>query len=274
MKILIAADMEGISGVTNWNQVSAGHFEYPRFREIMTEDVNAAIRGAFEGGASEITVTDGHGSSTNILVEALDSRARLNTGNSSPYAMVQGIDSGDFDGVIFVGYHARSGTGYGILAHTWSSKRVANVWLNDVVMGEYGLNAALCGHFGAPIVMITGDQTACSQAVELLGDLETVEVKQATSFQSAECLTPIIAQEMIQASAAKAVKRLSSGDAPSPYKLSEPITGVIEFRLVEMADSASRMPGATRLDGTRIQFTAQDMATAYKTFRAAVGLAG
>ena len=115
MKILIAADMEGISGVTNWNQVTAGHFEYPRFREIMTGDVNAAIRGAFEGGASEITVTDGHGSGTNILVEVLDSRARLNAGHTSPYAMVQGIDSGDFEGVIFVGYHARSGTVNGIL---------------------------------------------------------------------------------------------------------------------------------------------------------------
>lgn len=274
MKILIAADMEGISGVTNWNQVTAGHFEYPRTRGIMTGDVNAAIRGAFEGGASDIVVTDGHGSGTNILIEALDSRARLNAGNTSPYAMVQGIESGDFDGVIFVGYHARSGSAKGILAHTWSSKRVANVWLNEVEMGEYGLNGALCGHFGTPVLMITGDQTACAQAVELLGDLEAVEVKQATSFQSAECLTPVVAQEMIQAAATKAVRRLNNGKAPSPYKVGEPIIGVIEFRLVEMADSASRMPGAVRLDGTRIQFTAPDMASAYKVFRAAVGLAG
>jgi D-amino peptidase len=122
--------------------------------------------------------------------------------------------------------------------------------------------------------MITGDQTACAQAVELLGDLETVEVKQATSFQSAECLTPVVAQEMIQAAATKAVQRLDNGKAPSPYKVGEPVIGVIEFRLVEMADSASRMPGAVRLDGTRIQFTAPDMASAYKVFRAVVGLAG
>jgi D-amino peptidase len=239
----------------------------------MTDDVNAAIRGAFEGGASDVVITDGHGGGSNILVEKLDSRAKLNAGNASPFVMVQGIQSGDFDGVIFVGYHARSGTPNGILAHTWSSKRVANVWLNEVVMGEYGLNGALCGYFGAPVLMITGDQTACTQAVELLGELETVEVKQATSFQSAECLTPTVAQEMIQSAAARAVKRLGRGEAPTPYKVAEPIKGIVEFRLVEMADSASRLPGAIRLDGTRIQFTAPDMPVAYKSFRAAIGLA-
>jgi D-amino peptidase len=273
MKILVAADMEGISGVTNWDQVTPGHFEYSRYRAIMTGDVNAAIRGALEGGATDIVVTDGHGSGSNILIEEMDSRARLNAGNASPYAMVQGIQSGDFDGVIFVGYHARSGTADGILAHTWSSKRVANVWLNEVLMGEYGLNAALCGHFGTPVLMITGDQSACSQAAELLGDLEVIEVKQATSFQSAECLSPPVAQDLIQSAAARAVKRLVNGKAPSPFRIAEPVKGVIEFRLVEMADSASRLPGAFRLDGTRIQFIAPDMAVAYKTFRAMVGLA-
>lgn len=127
MKILIAADMEGISGVTHWDQVSSGHFEYPRFRAIMTDDVNAAIAGAFEGGATDVVVTDGHGSGTNLLIERLDQRARLNAGNTSPFAMVQGIESGDFDGVIFIGYHARSGSADGVLAHTWSSMRVARV---------------------------------------------------------------------------------------------------------------------------------------------------
>jgi len=273
MKILIAADMEGISGVTNWDHVTAGHFEYPRYRAIMTGDINAAIRGAIEGGASDIVVTDGHGSGTNILIEMLDSRARLNAGNTSPYAMVQGIDSGDFDGVIYVGYHARSGSANGVLAHTWSSKRVANVWLNDILMGEYGLNAALCGYFGAPVLMISGDQTACTQATELLGNLETVEVKQATSFQSAECLPPATAQEMIQTAASRAVQRLAAGAMPKPFTVSEPIEGTVEFRLVEMADSACRLPGARRLDGTRIQFNAPDMPSAYRTFRAAVGLA-
>lgn len=273
MKILIATDMEGITGVTNWDQVTPGHFEYPRFRKLMTEDVNAAIRGAFEGGALEIVVTDGHAGGSNILIEELDPRSCLNSGNDAPFSMVQGIAAGDFNGVIFVGYHARSGSPNGVLAHTWSSRRVTNVWLNDVVVGEYGLNAALCGAFGAPILMITGDQTACTQAVELLGPLETVEVKQATSFQSAECLPPEVTHKMIQASAQRAVSRLIEGKAVKPYMIGKPVKIKIEFRQVEMADSACILPGATRLNGTQIEFTSPDMLAAYHGFQAAVGLA-
>jgi D-amino peptidase len=264
--------MEGISGVTNWNQVSQGHADYPRFRKIMTEDVNAAIQGSFHAGALEVVVTDGHGSGSNILIEALDPRASLNSGNASPYAMVQGIDSGDFDGVFFVGYHARSGSPDGVLAHTWSSSKVANVWLNDVQMGEYGLNAALCGHFGVPVLLISGDQTACAQALELLGDIETVVVKRATSFASAECLPLQIAQKMIKTAAAKAIVRLKEGNAPDLFRVTEPIKVTIEYRLVEMADSAIHLPGSKRLDGTTITFTSPDMSTAYMSFRAAVGL--
>jgi D-amino peptidase len=273
MKILIAADMEGISGVTNWNQVSQEHSEYARFRRIMTEDVNAAIRGCFKGGAKEVVVTDGHGSGSNILIEELDTRARLNAGNASPFAMVQGVDSGDFEGVLFVGYHARSGSPEGVLAHTWSSSKVANVWLNEVLMGEYGLNAALCGFFNTPVLMITGDQTACAQAIELLGNLETVEVKQATSFASAECLPLSIAQNLIQDAAEKSIQQLKAGNAPKPYKVTEPVLCVIEFRLVQMADRVSHLPSSSRLDGTKIALNTTDMQSAYRYFRAAVALA-
>jgi len=273
VKIMIAADMEGITGVTNWNQVDQGHPEYNRFRKIMTEDVNAAIRGSIDAGVVDIVVTDGHGSGSNILIEVLDPRAKLNSGNKSPYAMVQGIDSGDIDGVLFVGYHARSGSANGILAHTWSSKKVANVWLNDTLVGEYGLNAALCGYYEAPILMITGDQTACAQAVELIGPLETVVVKNATSFSSAECLPPKTSQAMIQDAASRAVKRLIDGTSPKPFKLSEPVKLTIEFRLVEMADSVCRTPGSIRESGTVLSIKCPDMSMAYSNFRAVVGLA-
>ncbi|MGE5122965.1 MAG: M55 family metallopeptidase, partial [Acidobacteriaceae bacterium] len=159
MKILIAADMEGITGVTNWNQVDPGRAEYPRFRRLMTGDVNAAVRGAFEAGAEEVVVTDGHDLGTNIPIEELDPRTRLICGDYSPLAMVQGVDQ-DVDGVIFVGYHARAGSQNAILDHTWSSRRVANLYLNDTLVGEYGLNGALAGHFNVPVLMLTGDQTA------------------------------------------------------------------------------------------------------------------
>ena len=272
MKILIAADMEGISGVTNWDQVDPKHAEYTRFRKVMTEDVNAAIEGAVEAGADEVVITDGHGGGANILLEELDPRARLNTGNSSPFSMIQGVDAG-VDGVIYVGYHARAGSQNGVLAHTWSASRIANLWLNDVLVGEYGLNGALAGHFGVPVLMISGDQTACAQAVELLGALETAVVKQATGFASAECLPLKDAHQLIHEAARRALLRLKAGNAPKPFVVAEPVKVTIEFLQPEMADRAARMPETQRLDARRIEFTTLDMPAAHKGFRAVVVLA-
>ena len=271
MRILIATDMEGITGVTTWDQVTPGHGEYARFRSQMTEDVNAAIRGAFNGGADEVIVADGHWNGSNILIEDLDSRARLNTGSPSPFSMVEGINE-SINGVMFVGYHARNGTLNAILDHTWSRMTVANVWLNDLLTGEYGLNGAVAGHFGVPVIMVSGDQTACAQVTELLGDMETAIVKQASSRFAAECLAPAVTREMICLSAERAVGRLAQGDVPKPFALDTPITVTIEFFTSDMADRATRIP-FTKRAGTRVSLTVQEMASAYNGFRAMVMLA-
>ena len=197
MKILIAVDMEGVSGVVHWDHVDPQHKEYPRFRKLMTDDVNAAIRGAFEGGADEVIVSDGHAYGRNILIEELDPRARLNTGSPSPLAMVQGSDR-QIDAAMFVGYHARVGSQNAILDHTWSSSCIAGVWLNGRPIGEIGFNAAVCGYFGAPVILISGDQTACAEAADLLGPIEQVVVKRATGRMAAECLPPELAQQKKQ----------------------------------------------------------------------------
>jgi D-amino peptidase len=271
MKILIAADMEGITGVTNWNQVDPSHTEYSRFRCLMTDDVNAAIRGACDSGADEILVTDGHDLGTNILLEKLDPRAHLICGDYSSLAMIQGVDQG-VDGVIFVGYHARAGSQNAILDHTWSSRRVANLWLNDLLVGEYGLNAAVAGHFNVPVLMLTGDQTACAQASELLGNIETVVVKTAISRMAAECLPPQVTQERIQNAASLAVKRLKAGAAPKPFIVATPVHVTIAFNSSDQADQAALFPDSKRLDGRRLAFTAYDMLAAYLAFQAAVAM--
>ena len=273
MKILIAADMEGITGVTNWDQVDPNHAEYPRFRRLMTSDVNAAVRGACEAGAKEILVTDGHDRGTNILIEDLDPCAHLISGDYSPLAMVQGIDQG-IDGLIFVGYHARAGSQNAILDHTWSSRRVANLWLNDILVGEYGLNGAVAGHFNVPVLMLSGDQTACAQATELLGPIDTVVVKTAVSRMAAECLPPQITEELIQSTARQAVKRLQAGEAPKPFIVSTPVHVTLDFNSSDQADQASVLPGSKRVDGRRLTFTTEDMLSAYFAFQAAVALVG
>lgn len=269
MKILVAVDMEGVTGVTTWDQVTPGHAEYARFRKLMTQDVNAAVRGAYEAGADEVIVADGHWHGSNILIEDVDPRARLNSGSPSPFSMMQGIDE-SVDGVFFIGYHARSGSHNAILDHTWSS-RVVNLWLNDILTGEYGLNAAVAGHFGVPVIMASGDQTACSQISELLGDVEVAVVKQATGRFAAECLPPQVAQELIYEAASRAVERLSEGDATEPFVLDTPIRVTVEFAESDMADRVALLP-YTQREGTRVTFPAKEMETAYRTFRSMVSL--
>jgi D-amino peptidase len=278
MKILIAADMEGISGVTTWDQVDRSHPEYPRFRRLMTQDVNAAIRGAFAGGVDEVVVSDGHAISGNILIEELDPRARLISGTTRPYAMVEGIQDG-MDAAFFIGYHARAGTLHAIMDHTWSARCVAGLWLNNRPTGEIGLNAALCGHFGAPVLLVSGDGAACSEASEFLGPVQTAAVKQAAGRHAALCLPLSESQALIQDRARQAVAQFLAGQrltaqGPERYQVTVPVEVILALSNSAMTDNASLLPGAERLDATRICFSAADMPAAYLAFRAAVFLAG
>lgn len=270
MKILIAADMEGITGVTTWDQVTPGHPEYTRFRKLMTEDMNAAIRGAHDAGADQIVVSDGHWNGSNILTEGLDPRASLNSGSPSPLSMMQGVDL-RVDGVLFIGYHARHGSQNAVLDHTWSSTCVSNLWLNDMIAGEYTLNAALAGHFGVPVIMASGDQTACAQMVEQLGALETAVTKQATGRFSAECLAPEATAKLIHNAAQRSVERLIKKNAPKPFVVKAPVKVTVELFTSDMADKAMNMPGVTR-EGLKLSFFADDMPKAYSGFRSLVSL--
>jgi D-amino peptidase len=272
MKLLIAVDMEGTSGLTTWDQVTPGHAEYQRFRKIMTADVNAAIRGAAEADVDEIVVTDGHWNGDNLLIEELDPRARLNTGSPSPFSMVEGVQQG-VDAVFFVGYHARIGTENAILDHTWSSTRVMNLWINGRICGEVGLNASLCAHFNAPVILVTGDQAVGAEAREWLPGVETAQTKTAHGRWSAEVLPLVMAQENIYRGALQAVRRFRQGDFPALVKQPQLVKVRIEFFYADMADKAALLPGGKRLDGRMIEFVAPDMAGAYQSFRAAVTLA-
>ena len=272
MKLLISADMEGITGVARSDHVTPGEPDYDRFRSMMTADVNAAIAGASEAGVDEIVVVDGHAGGYNILIEELDPRARLHSGNAAPYAMLQGIADG-VNSAIFIGYHARAGTQPALCHHTWSSKAIVDVSLNDKPVGEFGLNAALCGHYGVSVLMVSGDLAAAEEAKECIPDISTVVIKKATSRQSAECLPPAQSHTLIHEGAGHAIRRFLAGKYPLPLKVETPITLTIRYKDTMMADNASACPGSFRLDSFTIKFTYQDMPTAYRGFIAAVDLA-
>ncbi len=266
MRVLIAVDMEGISGVVHWDHVDPSHTEYARFRAIMTSEVNAAIDGALDGGASQVTVTDGHNNGRNILFEQLHTPARLNSGSPAPLSMVEGAQRADR--VFFVGYHARAGTADGILAHTWNDQ-IRHVWLNGQEVGEIGLNAAVCGSFGAPVVLVTGDRAAVQEAQDLLGSMEAVVVKTALSRTAAACrlLEEILPE--IRHAAAYAMVRTAA-----PFIISGPINLRVELSRPDQIDGALRLPGAQRINGTTLEWTGPDMLSAYRAFRAIAGLGG
>ena len=179
LKVYISADMEGIAGVSTRMQVSSSGREYEKFRRLMTLEVNAAIEGAFAAGATEVLVSDSHGSAQNIDVELLDSRVRLIRGWPRALGMVHGVDE-TFDAVVFVGFHAREGDGPGILAHTFSGE--VDISLNGELVSEASFSAAVAGHFGVPVVFLSGDQIIGRDIRRQLGPVETVAVKEAIGF--------------------------------------------------------------------------------------------
>lgn len=273
MKLLIAVDMEGATGVASWDHVDPKGTEYQRFRRLLTGDVNAAIEGALEAGVTEIQVSDGHWNSGNVLVEELHPMARLNTGTPSPFSMVQGAQEGA-DAAFFVGYHARMGTLHAVLDHTWSSTRVANLWINGRLAGETALNGSVCGAFGIPVLLVTGDQAVAAEAAEWIHGVEAAVVKTACGRSAVRCLTPSQTAPLIRNAAKGAISRLLAGKGPAPLALGGPVRIRIEFMNSQMGDMAALLPGSERLDGRLIEFEAPDMPAAYQRFRAAVGLAG
>jgi len=266
MNVLISVDMEGICGVVAEDHVSSNHKEYERFRKLMTAEANAAVEGALAGGATRVTVNDSHGPMTNILCEALSPAAELISGSPKPFEMMQGI-SPEIDAVFLVGYHAASGTGAATLEHTWTG-RLIEVRLNGRAVGEVGLNAALAGAYGVPVVLVTGDKAVTEEARALLGDIETVAVKEGLTRTAARCLHPEVAQERIR----QAARRALALSVP-PLALPTPITLRLVFHRALHADAAELVPGSRRVDGRTVEWTGEDMVTTYKAFQAMTSLA-
>jgi len=265
LKVFISVDMEGTGGVIHWEDVSRKGKDYDLFRRLMTQETNATIEGALEAGATEILVRDSHGSARNILPDVLRPEAvLLRDWSDGPLSMMEGIDE-TFDAVIFIGYHARAGTPNAVLKHTMTGT-IYDVVLNGKKMPEAGINGAIAGYFGVPVVFIAGDLAVCKQAKELFGDIETAAVKEGIG-KAAKMLHPQKAQELIKKKTTLALKRLKDF---KPFRLKPPFKMEVTFKDEERAENASWIPGAKRTGNTSVSFTSNDFMEVLKFFKFAM----
>jgi D-amino peptidase len=253
VKVYILVDMEGGSGVFSFRLQTYADGRYNETaKRLVTGDTNAAIAGAFDGGAEEVVVFDSHGSGA-IDFERLDPRASLmSMGAPAPY----GMDS-SFGALFQVAQHAMAGTVGGVLCHSYSSREITGLWLNGRQMGEMGIRAAMAGASGIPFVLETGDQAACLEAQELVPAIETACVKWGYSQESALLLHPQRSSELIREKAARAVQR---APAIAPLKVEAPYELKVAYVQEQRASELALNPQVQRIDGRTVLMRGNSLA--------------
>ena len=262
MKIFVSSDMEGTTGVVDWNQCSGPNPEYDYYRQLLEAEVNAAIDGALEGGATEFLVNDSHSTMQNLRPDRLHGRAGYLSGRHKPLYAMQGLDS-SFDAVFFVSYHGSASSESSVLSHTYNPRAIADVWLNDVVAGESGINALVALAHGVPVVLITGDRVTADEARPFCPGINTVVVKESVSRFAACSPHPEQARELIHAGARRAVRHLGSARPPT---ISLPATLTVRFHHSDLAETACRLRGVERKDEKTVTMTDENPLSLFSTF--------
>lgn len=272
MKLWIGTDMEGVAGVVDREHTARDGREHDRARLWLTDEVNAAIAGATQGGATAFVVADGHGTCRNIIPERLDPRARLCSGqlSSLPPSALQGLDA-SCDAVMLVGFHARAGLHPGILDHTSWSQTVSEVRLNGQPVGEAEINAAYAGSLGVPILMVTGDDVLAGDLSRTMPWVRAVVVKRALGRYQAESLPPSVACDRIRTEAAAAVAARATAQR---YLPATPVTVELEFHHAMYVELAVMVPGCRQTGPQSSAFTGGTYLEAFGAFTAMCGITG
>jgi len=272
MKVYLSVDMEGIGGVSHSKPTERGDSGYPAAVALMVGEANAAIAGAFEGGATEVLVNDSHGQMFNLTPEDLDPRAELLQGQK-PWSMVAGAgpDRG-FEVALLVGYHTRAGHPTGTIAHTYSYAPTLTL-LQGKPVGESGINALALSAWGVPIGLVCGDDELAKETEAWFPWAERVVVKTAVSRRAAASVHPSVARERVREGAKRAVERAAAGDLRI-LDVGRPIKLEAEYANAGMADYAALVPGTERYGDRGVRVVTDDPIVAYRTFLAGVRLAG
>lgn len=263
MKVLISADAEGITGIFKKSQVTPGRTDYGQLRSMMAHDVNAAIRGAFAGGATEVIVNDSHNNDDNLVLADLDSRACLMSGTDKPLIMAEGLDE-TVDALILVGYHSRKGA-KGVISHTFYYPIVMEAAVNGNPFGEAELVAHLAGYYNIPTVLITGDDCVTEYTQKQIPGIKTAVVKKVIGNGSALLLHPDRTGELIESAAKEAVSQYRT---IKPVKLEGPMTLTITFLAATQAAHACKVQGFQMTEGkdNQVEYHCEDYLELYKAF--------
>ncbi len=264
VRVFVTVDIEGIAGVAHSQEGASGNPEYERARRLMTAEASAVVAGIFDADPNaRVTVTDVHGPHRNLIPEELDERATLLRGKPRQLGMMDGVDGG-YDATMFIGVHGRAGAHLSVLSHTFTGT-ILDIQINDVPMGELGLNAAVAGAFGVPLVLVAGDQSVVAETHELLGPtVRTVQVKESRGHLTTESVHPKTARAMLREAAARAV-----GEAPSaaPFRVASPVQAQVTLARPVLADLAQMIDDVERVDGRTVHFTRPDMVRTYRVLR-------
>ena len=241
MKVFISVDMEGITGIHSLQYIFDKEHEYARGRNLMMQDLNAAIKGAVKAGAKEILVKDAHGSMRNLIIEDMHEAADLIIGFPKQQLMMTGLDE-SFDAVIFIGYHTKEGSP-GILSHTVNGGVIRDIKINGKSYGETGINAAISGFYDVPVVMVSGDDMLQKEVEDILPDTNFVTTKMALSSYAAKMLHPKKTRKMIKQQTTQSLQEI---DKTSVFKLPQELTMEITMKSTTQADVIEIIPGLER----------------------------
>jgi D-amino peptidase len=266
--VFVSVDMEGCADIVHWDEVRPSpSLEYARSCAVMTDEVNAVVAGAFDGGAASVTVNDSHSTMRNLIAERLDSRATIVSGRLKPLFMLQGIGR-EHTAAFFIGYHGAIGDAEAVLGHTYSPRVIFECRLNGAPVGELTINAALAGSFGVPVTLVSGDRTTVAEAEASVPWAERVETKRSFTYYAAQSYSPAKVCEMLREAASLAC---GAGNA-KPFELAAPVTMEIDTFRSAQADHLELMPGISRVGARTIAFTASDFGSVYRALQAAIYL--
>ncbi|GAA0545005.1 M55 family metallopeptidase [Streptomyces antimycoticus] len=240
MKVYISVDMEGVAGIATLDQIVRGGSGYPRAQELMTQEANAAIAGAFEGGATSVVVNDSHGTMDNLLHNRLDPRARLVFGAPKAQCMAEGLTD-DCAVALFVGYHAPAGAP-GVLAHTFSAY-FGEVRIDGARVSEAEVNGLYAASLGVPVGLVTGDDVIGAIASDVFAGATVVTVKEAHGFSATDTVAPSVALGLVREGAAHAVAGAASLPRPAA---GTPLRLEVDMPSPVAAELSACIPGCTR----------------------------